>query len=108
MTQQCTCRGFQIADEPAGKQFRTCRLQSLGQLTAAQIFINRDAFLSSAEQFANDVLHGLVVGSKNRVSQQFSNFSLQRRNELNGFVSASRLRSDPDVDLSWQCEHPYR
>src|SRR5262245_38798442 len=101
MTQQCTCRGYRITDTSPGKLLRTRRLQSLGQLTAGQIFINRDSLLLSAEQFANHVFHGLVIGSKNRVSQQFSNFRLQWRDELHGFVSASRLRSDPDVDLSW-------
>src|SRR5262249_9567214 len=108
MTQQCTCRGYRITDTSSGKLLRTRRLQSLGQLTAGQIFINRDSLLLSAEQFANHVFHGLIVGSKNRVSQQFSNFCLQWRDELHGFVSASRLRSDPDVDLSWQSEHTHR
>src|SRR5262245_18024504 len=104
MTQQCTGRGLRITDEPPRKLLRARALQSLGQLTAAQIFINCDTFLLSTEQFANDVFHGLVVRSKNRVSQQFSNFSLQRRNELHGFVPVSCLRSDPDVDLSGQSE----
>src|SRR5215813_11470747 len=108
MTQQCTCRGYRITDTSSGKLLRTRRLKSLGQLTAGQIFINRDSLLLTAEQFANDVLHGLIVGGKNRVSQQFSNFRLQRRDELYGVVSASRLRSDPDVDLSWQSEYTHR
>ena len=107
MTEQCTCRGLRITDKSPGKLFRTRRLQSLGQLTAGQIFINRHAFSLGAEQFANDMFHGLVVGRKDRVSQQFSNFGLQWRDEPHGFVSVRGLRRDPHVDLSRQREHAH-
>src|SRR4249920_2590784 len=82
MTKQCTCRGLRITDKSPCKLFRTRRLESFGQLTAGQIFVNRHAFALGAEQFANDMFHGLVVGSKDRVSQQFSNLCLQWRDEL--------------------------
>src|SRR4030095_12615971 len=107
MAEQCTCRRLRITDKSPGKMFRTRRLQSLRQLTAGQIFINGDAFALCAEQFANDMFHGLVIASKDRVSQQFSNLRLQWRDKPQGFVSVSGLRSDPDVNLTWQREHAH-
>src|SRR4029450_3278110 len=108
MAEQCTCRRLRITDKSPGKMFWTCRLQSLRQLTAGQIFINGDAFALGAEQFANDMFHRLVIGSKDRVSQQFSNLRLKWRDKPHGFVSVSSLRCDPDVDLSWQREYAHR
>ncbi len=80
-------------------------MQTFGQLATGQILARRHGFFLSAQELADDVLHGFIVGGKNGAAQQLAHFGLHRRDHLLRLVFVRRLGSNPDIDLTRQGQY---